>query len=210
VAARTAAAAGRLTSRANTNLEDISDWLTKTFVGVGLTQLFAVPHYLWQVAGQFNSHGFGWENHGQLLALALLLYFGPGGFWLGYVGTRTILTALLDEFARSNERANLENLHLRIRDRAYAIWEQEGRPAGKEREHWARAEAEVEAEELRTRASSFHGATSESYIWRIANLMLKRYGDQARAETTRRADELEAAGDHAGAAVSRRVIDAVG
>ena len=32
-------------------------------------------------------------------------------------------------------------------ERAYAIWEQEGRPDGKDREHWLRAEAEIAAEE---------------------------------------------------------------
>ena len=46
-------------------------------------------------------------------------------------------------------------------------------------------------------------------LWRIANLMLKRYGDHADAESARRADELAAAGDHYGAAVWRRIMDAV-
>lgn len=35
----------------------------------------------------------------------------------------------------------------RIRERAYAIWEQEGRPAGKDLDHWLRAEAEIAADE---------------------------------------------------------------
>jgi hypothetical protein len=91
------------TSRVNTNLEDISDWLTKTIVGVGLTQLFSAPHYLWHVAGQLNTHGFGWSEHGQLLALSLFFYFAPGGFWLGYVGTRTILTQLFETVDRVGE-----------------------------------------------------------------------------------------------------------
>ncbi len=30
-----------------------------------------------------------------------------------------------------------------IRRRAYAIWEEEGRPEGRDEEHWARAEAEA-------------------------------------------------------------------
>ncbi|UVO32256.1 hypothetical protein [Bradyrhizobium arachidis] len=89
-------AAAAPTSRVNTNLEDISDWLTKTLVGVGLTQLYFVPHYLWQAAEKINNAGFRWDGSGQLLAIALFLYFAPGGFWLGYVGTRTILTKLLD------------------------------------------------------------------------------------------------------------------
>ena len=35
----------------------------------------------------------------------------------------------------------------RVRERAYAIWEAEGRPDGKEHEHWLRAEAEIAAED---------------------------------------------------------------
>jgi hypothetical protein len=35
----------------------------------------------------------------------------------------------------------------------------------------------------------------EIEIWRAANLMLKRHGDQAQAESPARADELAAAGD---------------
>ncbi len=35
----------------------------------------------------------------------------------------------------------------RIRERAYEIWEREGRPAGKSLEHWLKAEAEIAAEE---------------------------------------------------------------
>src|SRR5689334_12089519 len=34
----------------------------------------------------------------------------------------------------------------RIRDRAYQIWEREGRPEGRHDEHWRRAAEEIEAE----------------------------------------------------------------
>ena len=40
-------------------------------------------------------------------------------------------------------------------------------------------------------------------------LMLKRYGENAHMESAARADELAADGDHDGAAVWRRVADAV-
>ena len=40
-----------------------------------------------------------------------------------------------------------DNREARIRERAHAIWEEEGRPEGQEREHWERAAAEVDAEE---------------------------------------------------------------
>jgi hypothetical protein len=46
-------------------------------------------------------------------------------------------------------------------------------------------------------------------IWRAANLLFKRYGDKARAEGAMRADALAAAGDREGAAVWRRITDAV-
>jgi hypothetical protein len=47
-------------------------------------------------------------------------------------------------------------------------------------------------------------------IWRIANLMLKCYGDEAETESAIRSAELAEAGDSAGAAVWRRVTDAIG
>lgn len=108
---------GGSASRVNTNLEDVSDWLTKTLVGVGLTQLLTAPAFLWSAAGKLNAMGFGWPPYGQLLALALFFYFTPGGFWLGYVGTRTILTKLFDSIdALSAENvevaANADNLKL--------------------------------------------------------------------------------------------------
>jgi hypothetical protein len=81
----------------NTNLTDISDWLTKTIVGVGLTQLYQAPHFFWRVAGRINDFGFQWDGHGQVLALALFIYFAAGGFWCGYVATRTVLTELLNQ-----------------------------------------------------------------------------------------------------------------
>jgi hypothetical protein len=49
----------------------------------------------------------------------------------------------------------------------------------------------------------------EIEIWRVANLMLTRYGDGAVAEGTKRAEELAADGDLAGVATWLRVIDAV-
>jgi len=46
-------------------------------------------------------------------------------------------------------------------------------------------------------------------IWRVANLMFTRYGDEALAEGTKRAEELAAECDLAGVAVWLRVIDAI-
>jgi hypothetical protein len=47
-------------------------------------------------------------------------------------------------------------------------------------------------------------------IWRAATLMLKRYGEKALDESAARADELAGQDDYNGAAVWRRITDAVG
>jgi len=56
---------------------------------------------------------------------------------------------------------------------------------------------------------SFPGVISELDIWRAANLLRKRYGDNARAEGTSRAHALAEAGDRESAAVWRRITEAV-
>jgi hypothetical protein len=45
----------------------------------------------------------------------------------------------------------------RIRSRAYELWEREGRPDGRQAEHWRQATAEVDAEERERAGGS--GAT---------------------------------------------------
>lgn len=47
-------------------------------------------------------------------------------------------------------------------------------------------------------------------IWRAAQLMLKRYPDNALEESAARANELARAGDDDGAATWRRIMAAVG
>ena len=46
-------------------------------------------------------------------------------------------------------------------------------------------------------------------IWRVANLMLKHYGDEADIESAIRAEELAEAGDWAGETLWGRIIDAI-
>ncbi len=105
------------TTRVNTNLEDISDWLTKTLIGVGIAGLYSIPKFLGDTAFAANRFGFAWGDSGQLLALAIILYFVPGGFWLGYVNTRTALTQLFDMFggnwqAQVGTAAAVDNLEI--------------------------------------------------------------------------------------------------
>jgi hypothetical protein len=46
-------------------------------------------------------------------------------------------------------------------------------------------------------------------IWRAAQLMIKRYGDNALEESATRANEVALAGDEDGAATWRRIMTAV-
>ena len=49
----------------------------------------------------------------------------------------------------------------------------------------------------------------EIEIWRAAVLMVKRYADDAEANSFQRAEQLAAKGDHAGAAIWRRITGAI-
>ena len=48
-----------------------------------------------------------------------------------------------------------QNLEEKIRQRAYERWEQEGRPDGRDRDHWHQAEAEIKS--VRSRAALLLG-----------------------------------------------------
>jgi len=49
----------------------------------------------------------------------------------------------------------------------------------------------------------------EIEIWRVAVLMVKRYADEAEANSFQRAEQLAAEGDHSGAAIWHRITVAV-
>jgi hypothetical protein len=49
----------------------------------------------------------------------------------------------------------------------------------------------------------------EIEIWRVAVLMVNRYADEAEANSFLRAEESAAEGDHAGAAIWRRITVAI-
>jgi tetratricopeptide (TPR) repeat protein len=81
--------------KVNTNLEQISDWLTKILVGVGLTQLQRLPESLWRLGNAFPL------GESPALGLALLLNFLIGGFFGGYLLTRLFLTTAFDDLEKS-------------------------------------------------------------------------------------------------------------
>jgi len=88
--------------RVNTNLEQISDWLTKILVGVGLTQLYKVPGQLMRAASLIAT-GLGGNQSQETLALAMLIYFPVLGFLSGYLCTRLFLQPAFRRWDRSSE-----------------------------------------------------------------------------------------------------------
>lgn len=86
----------------NTNLEQISDWLTKIIVGLGLVQLGRIPSLFAELA-TYASSAFGEPARATSLTAALLLYFGVCGFLSAYLWTRILLTL---EFTRADRAAS--------------------------------------------------------------------------------------------------------
>lgn len=71
----------------NTNLEDISDWLTKILVGVGLTQLGAIGGALGRLSRGL-SPALGATDSSATFAMALVISYLSIGFLFGYLWTR--------------------------------------------------------------------------------------------------------------------------
>lgn len=89
----------------NTNLEQISDWLTKILVGVGLTQISSIPGALDKYADYVGISLGGYSNSG-VFSIAILLFFLINGFLISYLWTRLQFVILLKQ-ADSSSRLSL-------------------------------------------------------------------------------------------------------
>ncbi|HMV10883.1 MAG TPA: hypothetical protein PK325_03085 [Cyclobacteriaceae bacterium] len=77
----------------NDNLVQISDWLTKIIVGVGLTQLNDIPDALTRL-GTFMKPAFGGDNIAPIAGITVVLYFLSTGFLWSYLWSRLHLIQL--------------------------------------------------------------------------------------------------------------------
>jgi hypothetical protein len=87
----------------NTNLTEISDWLTKIIVGLGLINLGQIPTYLDRMASSLAgglSPAAAQAQKG--FAFGLITCFSVFGFLSGYIYTRVFLSVL---FSRSDRQA---------------------------------------------------------------------------------------------------------
>jgi hypothetical protein len=91
---------------ANTSLEQISDWLTKILVGVGLTQLTQVPGALQSYAA-YVAQALPGLAGAAVFAAAATLYFATCGFLASYLWTRLKLGEALSR-AEVMTRAEFE------------------------------------------------------------------------------------------------------
>jgi hypothetical protein len=92
----------------NTNLEQISDWLTKIIVGIGLVELRRIPTHVARV-GRRIAVDIG-DQEGQMVGVALLLDFGTLGFLAGYLITRLMLAGLFRAADEDAIRAAVERV----------------------------------------------------------------------------------------------------
>jgi len=98
------------TYHVNTNLEQISDWLTKIIVGVSLVELGRVPELFGRL-GAYLSTCLGELCKGPSVAVVVVVLFVVLGFLAGYLLTRLYLTGA---FRRAEtppkEEVNLDGL----------------------------------------------------------------------------------------------------
>lgn len=86
----------------NTNLVQVSDWLTKILLGAGLTQLGRAPRALSSL-GRALAEGVGTGTSAQVFAEAIVVLNLTSGFLYGYLLTRLRLGAALSEADALNQ-----------------------------------------------------------------------------------------------------------
>jgi hypothetical protein len=90
--------AARMTHRPNSNIEVLSDWLTKIIVGVGLLEFHSVGTFLDRVSNDVGRAVYGADvARGSAFAKALIVYFFVAGVIQGYLLTRMYLAERFEE-----------------------------------------------------------------------------------------------------------------
>jgi hypothetical protein len=89
--------------RINTNLEQVSDWLTKIIIGVTLIELGRIVRSLGPLIAALAVI-YGNATGARVMAAGILVYFPIVGFLAGYVATRTLVAVVFDivPYALSN------------------------------------------------------------------------------------------------------------
>jgi hypothetical protein len=92
-----------LTTSPNTNLEQISDWLTKIIVGIGLTQLPAIGKFFDNLGQQWGS-AFGAMPVGKIIAICITVHYLIMGFFQGFLLSSLWLPGAFERAQRITNR----------------------------------------------------------------------------------------------------------
>lgn len=193
----------------NTNLEQVSDWLTKVLVGAGLTQLGALGSGFRSLTDHVGP-AVGGGRAGAVVAGAVIAYAAVAGFMLAFLTTRIYLAGALtsaDANALRRQREHVEALLASMPDDTPG-------PIEPEADRTTRALSETELADVQRQVSQLEEAGERlddvSYR-RLARELLKsgRYLDAVAAY--RRAFELNpkdpAPLNYAGAVYSKYLGD---
>jgi hypothetical protein len=99
----------------NSNLDEVSDWLTKILVGLGLVQLGRISHAVSGIGNEL-APGFGALPGAKGFAVGLLLYSVIDGFLIGYIWTRVELSGLFRGAHENLLRRTVRNIDTTIRN----------------------------------------------------------------------------------------------
>ena len=178
---------------ANTNLEQISDWLTKILVGIGLVQFGDISLKFGAIATSLAPL-LGSSSTARPFAVVLMTYFIIWGFFFAYLATRLWMPKALSRAEHEEEARKLEvekEAELRalraLEDRAYQYL-YEPPPGG-----YTRAINEIEAHHAK------EGAPRSGELWMY---LASAYGQ-------RHADETREGNERAAQATKERAIAAV-
>lgn len=99
----------------NTNLELISDWVTKLLLGVGLAQAYRFTEILENLEKNIAPYFIGYEYLPNLY-LMVMIYFFVVGFSFVYLWTRTSFFGELTRYEVANIRSRLRNSEQKVND----------------------------------------------------------------------------------------------
>jgi hypothetical protein len=86
----------------NTNLEEISDWLTKIILGLGLVHVNKVIRLVDSMGEQVGS-AIGSAQGAKAIAVSAMIYGFVSGFLVVYIWTRTSLTIDFERIGREGD-----------------------------------------------------------------------------------------------------------
>lgn len=153
---------GAYSQLVNTNLEQVSDWLTKILLGAGLVQLQEMPAAVMRAA-DYVANGLG-NGTSPSFAAALIVLFTIEGFLVGYLCTRLLL-------ARAFRQADMDGLSQSHVEALGALpMPDMSAPVSKELTEAAEALAQMPLSEVRT-ADLLRWATAQRVLGNRADAL---------------------------------------